>query len=233
MVMPPRRSSGMQSICQELQRRRPKPLAPKSSATKKPSAAPRRLCRHHTLFHEASGIRLRRPPPQSPHQAPPPPMRLGLGLGLRPAPLPSLPPCRRLRPDPRSAQSTCPSTLGTNDNKHLSPGTEVGVHTSATKLKTGEVLVLWLRATVDTPTHDGYEVVYDGDWPPGDPYGTVCVPRRHVWVIKSSPSPMPALSAPCSFDITPPRGRRRRGQRRDRPQRGRACASYAAASGSG
>jgi len=40
-----------------------------------------------------------------------------------------------------------------------------------------------------SPVHGGYEVVYDGNWPPGDPYGTDHVPRQHVRMIKPSRSP--------------------------------------------
>jgi len=86
-------------------------------------------------------------------------------------------------------------TLGTDEN--LRPGTAVGVRTRTTTLKTGEVLVFWLRATIvsPSPTRGGYEVVYGGDWPRGDPYGTVHVPRRHVRMIKPSSSPTtPPLS---------------------------------------
>lgn len=79
----------------------------------------------------------------------------------------------------------------------------VGVRTRTTTLKTGEVLVFWLRATIVSPTADGgYEVVYDGNWPPGDPYGTVRVPGHHVRVIKPSLSPTtqppPPSRAPSS-----------------------------------
>ncbi|KAF8700821.1 hypothetical protein HU200_034185 [Digitaria exilis] len=51
---------------------------------------------------------------------------------------------------------------------------------------------------VVSPTQEGYEVVYDGSWPPGDPYGTVHVPRRHVRMIKPSPSSLPPSCAPSS-----------------------------------
>ncbi|RLM85342.1 hypothetical protein C2845_PM04G24820 [Panicum miliaceum] len=52
---------------------------------------------------------------------------------------------------------------------------------------------------VVSPTHGGYEVVYDGNWPPGDPHGTVHVPRRHVRMIKPSSSPTtPPPSLPPS-----------------------------------
>uniref|UniRef100_K4A1S4 Uncharacterized protein n=2 Tax=Setaria TaxID=4554 RepID=K4A1S4_SETIT len=107
------------------------------------------------------------------------------------------------RSAPSSAGSASPSTLGAGE--HLRPGSEVGVRTRTTTLKTGEVLVFWFRATIVSPTHGGYEVVYDGNWPPGDPYGTVHVPRRHVRTIKPSPSPtkipppsLPPSSAPSS-----------------------------------
>ena len=79
----------------------------------------------------------------------------------------------------------------------------VGVRTRTTKLKTGQVLVLWLKATVvsSSSTHGGYEVVYDGNRPSSDPKGTVRVRRHHVRVIKTSPSPTtppPSLPPPTA-----------------------------------
>ena len=70
--------------------------------------------------------------------------------------------------------------------------------------------MFWLRATVVSSTHGGYEVVYDGNWPPGDPYGTVRVPRRHVRMVEPSPSPTtpppslpPSIApSPCASDTT-------------------------------
>jgi hypothetical protein len=58
-------------------------------------------------------------------------------------------------------------------------------------LKTGQVLVLWLKATIvsSSTNGSGYEVVYDANWPPGDPKGTVHVAPNHVKVINPSPSP--------------------------------------------
>ncbi|RLN33129.1 hypothetical protein C2845_PM03G06820 [Panicum miliaceum] len=50
---------------------------------------------------------------------------------------------------------------------------------------------------VVSPAHGGYEVVYDGNWPPGDPNGTVRVPCRHVRKINPSPmTPPPPQHAP-------------------------------------
>ncbi|KAF8644553.1 hypothetical protein HU200_066408 [Digitaria exilis] len=155
----------MQSIRRELQRRRPKPLAPKSSTTKKTSA-PLRLSpplegAHQE--HSSSSAASKSPRPRPPH------------------------PSSRAAAVHRSSGSACPSTNGSDER--LRPGTAVGVRTKTTKLKTGKVLVLWLRATIVSPTHHGYEVIYDGSWPPSDPYGTVHVPRRHVRMIKPSSSP--------------------------------------------
>ena len=57
--------------------------------------------------------------------------------------------------------------------------------------------MLWLRGMIVSPAHGGgYEVVYDGNWPPGDPYGTVHVPRQHVRMMKPSPSPSPTTLPP-------------------------------------
>ncbi|CAL5087835.1 unnamed protein product [Urochloa decumbens] len=194
MVMPPRPcSSGMQSIRRELQRRRPKPLAPKRSATTKQSAPPPPPPR--PKFQEdpsstapaasgSAGPHAPLPPRPRPH-APP----RSAAISQSPLPLP--------RSAPSSIGSASPSALGADD-EHLRPGTEVGVRTRTTTLKTGKVLVLWLRAMVVSPTHAGYDVVYDGNWPPGDPYGTVHVPRRHVRKIEPSPSPSSAPSSSAS-----------------------------------
>ncbi|CAL5063869.1 unnamed protein product [Urochloa decumbens] len=196
MVMPPRPcSSGMQSIRRELQRRRPKPLAPKRSTTTKqsaPSLPPPRPKLQEDLWFAASGsagTHAPRPPRPRP-QAPPHPAAISQSTLLPPPPPPT-------RSAPSSIGSASPSYLGADD-VHLRPGTEVGVRTRTTTLKTGEVLVLWLRAMVVSPTHAGYEVVYDGNWPPGDPYGTVHVPRRHVRKMEPSPSPSSAPSSSAS-----------------------------------
>ncbi|CAL5086692.1 unnamed protein product [Urochloa decumbens] len=187
MVMPPRRSSScMQSIRRELQRRRPKPLAPKSSAAMKQSALPPLPPRPQLQEVPSStaaksppasaGTHAPRPPRPRPH---PPPRPAAISRCSTPPPLPSS--------TPSSTGSAISSTLRAADD-HLRPGTEVGVRTRTTTLRTGEVLVLWLRAMIVSPTNGGYEVVYDGDWPPHDPYGTVRVPRRHVRMIDPSPT---------------------------------------------
>ncbi|RLM87485.1 ESX-1 secretion-associated protein EspI-like [Panicum miliaceum] len=214
MVMPPRSSSsGMQSIHRELQRRRHKPLAPKRSAASKPSPPPPlegarytgreprpRPPRQEDPSFAASksppgsaGTHVPRPPRPRPHPSPRPTV-------ISPFSTPPPPPSTRSAPS--SIGSASPSTLGTNE--HLRPGTEVGVRTRTATLKTGEVLVFWLRAMIVSPVQGGYEVVYDGNWPPGDPYGTVHIPRQHVRMIKPSPSPttlppsLPPYSAPSS-----------------------------------
>ncbi|CAN6211030.1 unnamed protein product [Urochloa humidicola] len=186
MVMPPRPcSSGMQSIRRELQRRRPKPLAPKRSATTKQSAPPPPP--RPQLQEDPSSAAAKSAPgsagthePPRPHPSP------------RPAAISST-----TTPPPRSAPSSIwsasPSKSTLASDEHLGPGTEVGVRTRTTALKTGEVLVLWLRAMiVSPPTHGGYEVVYDGNWPP------VHVPRRHVRKIEPSPPPSSAPSSSAS-----------------------------------
>ncbi|CAN6196324.1 unnamed protein product [Urochloa humidicola] len=188
MVMPPRsRSSGMQSIRRELQRRRPKPLAPTKSITTKKSTPPLRP--RPQLHADPSSAAVKSPPGSTRTHAPRPPL-----------PPPNPPPrsaaiSRSTPPPPRSAPSTAASASPSNlraDGEHLKPGTEVGVRTRTTTLKTGKVLVLWLKATIALPTNGGYGVVYDGNWPP------VYVPYRHVRKIEPSPSPTPPLSLPPS-----------------------------------
>ncbi|CAL5072699.1 unnamed protein product [Urochloa decumbens] len=187
MVMPPRRSSsGMQSIRRELQRRRPKPLAPKSSTAMKQSAPPPSpqlqedpsSTAAKSLPAASAGTHAPRPPRPRPH---PPP---------RPAAI------SRSKPPPLQAStgSASHSTLRADD-EHLRPGTEVGIRTRTTTLKTGQVLVLWLRAMIVSPINGGYEVVYDGNWPP------VHVPRRHVRLIDPSPpsqKPTSCAPSPCA-----------------------------------
>ncbi|CAL5063868.1 unnamed protein product [Urochloa decumbens] len=189
MVMPSRPcSSGMQSIRRELQRRRPKPLAPKRSAITKKSAPlppPR-----PQLQKDPSSAAVKSPPGSAATHAPRPPLP-------RPHPLPHpaaissyTPPPPRYAPS--STRSAIPSTLRADD-EHLRPGTEVGVRTRTTNLKIGKVLVLWLKATIVSPTNGGYGVLYEGNWPP------VYVPRRHVRKIEPSPTtPPPSLPPSCA-----------------------------------
>ncbi|CAN6342232.1 unnamed protein product [Urochloa humidicola] len=179
MVMPPRScSSGMQSIRRELQRRRPKPLAPKKSTTTKQSAPPPPP--RPQLQADLSSAAVKSPPGSARTHAPrptlprprPPPRPSAISGSTPPPPLSV----------PSSAGPATPSTL-VADDEHLRPGTDVGVRTRTTMLKTGKVLVLWLRATIALPTNGGYGVIYDGNWPP------IYVPRRHVRKIEPSLSP--------------------------------------------
>ena len=84
----------------------------------------------------------------------------------------------------------------------LKPGTVVRVRTRTAKLKTGQVLVLCLKATiVSSSTDGGYEVVYDANLPRGDPKSTVHVAPHQVRVIDPSPSPTtlpPSLPPPTA-----------------------------------
>ncbi|CAN6182652.1 unnamed protein product [Urochloa humidicola] len=188
MVMPPRScSSGMQSIRRELQRRRPKPLAPTKSTTTKKSAPP--LPPRPQIQADSSSAVAKSSPGSAGTHAPRPPRPAAISHSTPPPP----------RSTPSSIASASPSTFRADDG-NLRPGTEVGVRTRTATLKAGKVLVLWLRAMIVSPTHGGYEVVYDGNWPPGDPYGTFQVPRRHVRKIEPSPSPKipPPSSAPSS-----------------------------------
>ncbi|CAL5081936.1 unnamed protein product [Urochloa decumbens] len=188
MVMPPRScSSGMQSIRRELQRRRPKPLAPKRSAITKQSAPPPRP----QLQKYPTSAAAKSPPGSARTHAPRPPLPR-THAPPRPAAIShSTPPPPPPHSAPSSAGSAIPSTL--RDDELLRPGTEVGVRTRTTMLKTGKVLVLWLRATIALPTNGGYGVVYDGNWPP------IYVPLRHVRKIEPSPTtPPPSLPPSCA-----------------------------------
>lgn len=78
----------------------------------------------------------------------------------------------------------------------LRPGAAVLVRTRVGTLPTGQGLVLWLSAAAAvSPTDGGYEVVYKGEWPRGNPYATVHVARDRV---KLPPTPEPPASAASS-----------------------------------
>ncbi|KAF8759221.1 hypothetical protein HU200_010250 [Digitaria exilis] len=166
MVMPSRRSSsGMQSIRRELQRRRPKPLAPKTSVAKETSAPPPRPPRQE----DPSPTISKSPPASAGAHATRPPLPQAQPSPCPAVISPSTPPLSCSAPS--SAGSACRASP--TAAAHLKTGTAVGVRTRTTKLKTGKVLVLWLRAMVVSTTHQGYDVVCDGNWELGDPYGTV------------------------------------------------------------
>nr|AGT15992.1 hypothetical protein SHCRBa_159_J23_R_380 [Saccharum hybrid cultivar R570] len=111
----------------------------------------------------------------------------------------SPPPLPRSAPS-SSASSAREATPGVP--AHLKPGTVVRVRTRTATLKTGQVLVLCLKATiVSSSTDGGYEVVYDVNWPRGDPKTTVHVAPHQVRMINPSPSPTtppPSLPPPTA-----------------------------------
>jgi len=73
----------------------------------------------------------------------------------------------------------------------------VRVRTRTATLKTGQVLVLCLKATImSSSTDGGYEVVYDANLPRGDPKSTVHVAPDQVRVIDPSPSPTATTPPP-------------------------------------
>ncbi|KAL6639317.1 hypothetical protein ACP70R_023047 [Stipagrostis hirtigluma subsp. patula] len=187
-------SAALRSIRRELQRRRPKPLAPKKPAAKKPSAPPSGGSRE-------PGLPRRRPPrdgassitSRSRGSTAPTPLLRPLPPRASPrssavASLATLPPPPS-RSGASSAGSACPAAAAA----HLRPGTEVLVRTRTGTLPTGQVLVLWLGAVVVSATEGGYEVVYNGEWPRGNPFATVHVPRDHVKLPKRSPAPTQSL----------------------------------------
>ncbi|XP_062186686.1 uncharacterized protein LOC133890284 [Phragmites australis] len=205
MVMPPRSSSsGMRSIRRELQRRRPKPLAPTRPAAKKPSAPPqpREAARDKvqetrprpprvedpsstTSQSRGSAGTTHAPPPHRPRPDAPPRSSVAS---------PSTPP-----PSRSSASSTgsaCAATPGVT--AHLKPGTAVLVRTRTAIQAMGKAVVLWLPATVVQPTDGGYEVVYKGKLPREDPYATVHIARDHVRVQKPSTTTPPPSQPPSS-----------------------------------
>ncbi|KXG20292.1 hypothetical protein SORBI_3010G181900 [Sorghum bicolor] len=207
MHLPSRSSSaGMRRIRRELQRRRSKPLAPTRSVAKKPSVSsppPR--------HGSSDAVRGRpRPCPRPPHRevpsstnahsrrsavadASPQPRPRASSSRCRCTPGLAFPP-----PPPRSARGATPDP---GVPAHLKPGTVVRVRTRTATLKTGQVLVLCLKATiVSSSTDGGYEVVYGANWARGDPKSTVCVAPHQVRMINPSPSP----TTPPPSSLPPP-----------------------------
>ncbi|CAD6336410.1 unnamed protein product [Miscanthus lutarioriparius] len=197
MYLHPRSSSaGMRSIRRELQRRRSKPLAPTRSVAKKPSVSP-------PPRHGASDV-VRGPCPRPPHRD----VTSSTNAHSRGSTVADASPQRRPRassrytpasppPLPRSAPSSASSERGASTGvpAHLKPGTVVRVRTRTATLKTGQVLVLCLKATiVSSSTDGGYEVVYDANWPRGDPKSTVHVAPHQVRMI----NPYPSLPPPTA-----------------------------------
>ncbi|KAJ1279299.1 hypothetical protein BS78_04G144600 [Paspalum vaginatum] len=198
MAMPPpprSRSAGMRSIRRELQRRRLKlNKAAKSSSVDKMVISAR-----EDRSRSAAEARDRSPPPLRRQEAP---LSSTISHARRDA---AAPPQRSVPVSSLSRSTAAASSVGSACrytpaacDACLRPGTLVGVRTRTTRLKTGQVLVLWLKAMIVSRTDDGgYEVIYDGNWPPGDPYGTVHVSRHHVRLIKTTPPP-PAPSVATS-----------------------------------
>jgi len=83
----------------------------------------------------------------------------------------------------------------------------VRVRTRTATLKTGQVLVLCLKATiVSSSTDGGYEVVYDANFPRGDPKSTVHVAPHQVRMINPSPSlPPPTATVAATTKKEMPR----------------------------
>ncbi|KAL6639313.1 hypothetical protein ACP70R_023043 [Stipagrostis hirtigluma subsp. patula] len=188
-------SAAMRSIRRELQRRRPKPLAPKKPAAKKPSAPP------------SGGARdPGRVPPPRPRQDPSPRFVTSLSRGTTVVPPPRRPPPRphaSTRSSPVASPSTTPplprpaascSVAPAFAAETLRPGTEVLVRTRTATLRTGQVLVLWLSAVVVSAPDGGYEIVYNGKWPRGNPHALVHVARDHVKLPKLPRMPPPPKS---------------------------------------
>ncbi|XP_021309261.1 extensin-like [Sorghum bicolor] len=182
----------MRSIRRELQRRRPKPLAPTRSVAKKPSASP--PPRH------GSSDAIRGPCPRPPHREVP----SSTNGHSRGSTVTDASP----EPRPRSSSRCTPASAGSAFRAtpaapaQLKPGTVVRVRTRTATLKTGQVLVLCLKATIVSPSTDGgYEVVYDANLPRGDPKSTVHVAPDQVRAIDPSPSPTtppPSLPPPTA-----------------------------------
>ncbi|KAJ1279300.1 hypothetical protein BS78_04G144700 [Paspalum vaginatum] len=158
MAMPPpprSRSAGMRSIRRELQRRRLKlNKAAKSSSVDKmviSARAPR-----EDRSRSAAEARDRSPPPLRRQEAP---LSSTISHARRDA---AAPPQRsvpvsslsRSTAAASSVGSACRSTPAACDAR-LRPGTLVGVRTRTTRLKTGQVLVLWLKAMIVSRTDDG------------------------------------------------------------------------------
>ncbi|TVU39100.1 hypothetical protein EJB05_12504, partial [Eragrostis curvula] len=205
MVLPPRRPSAeMRSIHRELQRRRPKPLAPKRPAAKKSPAPPPssiggagdKVRRPRALLpsknpssitcKSSSSSGTHAPPPSRPQDPAPPCASLAVPL------LPP-PPSRSVASSIGSASADIPRS-----DARLKPGTAVRVRTRImVKLATkSEAIWLWLPAIVVSAAADGScEVVYKGKLPPWDPFATVHVASDHVKPEKQPPpTPLPSCA---------------------------------------
>ncbi|KAL6896740.1 hypothetical protein ACP4OV_007312 [Aristida adscensionis] len=109
------------------------------------------------------------------------------------------PPRRRARQHHPTSGSGAGSVGSASADETVRPGTVVLARTRTATLRTGQVLVLWLKAVVVYATDGGYEIVYDGGWPRDDPHATVRVARDHVRLPnKSSPSPSPSTTTTTS-----------------------------------
>ncbi|KAL6639278.1 hypothetical protein ACP70R_023008 [Stipagrostis hirtigluma subsp. patula] len=182
--MAPRSSSSAatRSVRRELQRRQPKkPLAATTRpAAKKPSAAPSRSAR------DADRPRARPPRVEPSSTTARPRGSASTGAPAPPLPRPRLP----LFPQASSYSSS------------LGPGTAVLVRTRVSTLPTGQTLVLWLGAEVVSANVDGdYVVVYNGDWPRGNPHAPVHVARHHV---KLPPPPQSKPTSSAASSCTSP-----------------------------
>nr|TKW34786.1 hypothetical protein SEVIR_2G328700v2 [Setaria viridis] len=163
MVMPHRLSSSCtQSIHRELQRRRPKLLAPKSSATMKPSASPPPPC-------ESARYTSREPRPRPPSEKIPSSFAAQSRCRRHRRPVASstsfATPTRRLSPDATiSVRCLFTQVSARSYSYHRRRASEARddgrcphEDHDATMLKTEKALVLWLKAMVVSPTHEGYE----------------------------------------------------------------------------
>ncbi|TVU39108.1 hypothetical protein EJB05_12513, partial [Eragrostis curvula] len=177
----------MRSIRRELERRRPKPLAPvKPAASKKPSAPPRGGASEKGRYPLArtSSITSQSLSGSATTHAPPPP-RLPRPSSTASA-APPAPPSRSGSSSIGYTSPSTPSSAG-----HLKPGTQMAID--------GKTLVLWLAATVVSATDGEYEVIYEGNQPRENPFSTVRVPLHHVRprALKPSlPTPPPPSAAP-------------------------------------
>ncbi|KAL6896766.1 hypothetical protein ACP4OV_007338 [Aristida adscensionis] len=98
-------------------------------------------------------------------------------------------------PAAKKTSSAAPPSRAARD-----PGRETSLpaRTRTATLRTGQVLVLWLKAVVVSATEGGYEIVYEGGWPRDDPCATVQVARDHVRLRTPTPSTTPPPPQPPS-----------------------------------
>ncbi|KAL6896739.1 hypothetical protein ACP4OV_007311 [Aristida adscensionis] len=192
---PPRASSA--ATTRSIRLEKPWPLAPtKPPAAKKISATPP-AAKKTSATPPAAKKTTATPPAAKKTSATPPAAKKTSATPPAAKKTSATPPSRTERDPGRetslrqpSRPAACP-VASACAGETLRPGTAVLARTRTATLRTGQVLVLWLKAVVVSATEGGYEIVYEGGWPRDDPCATVQVARDHVRLRTPTPSTTP------------------------------------------